>query len=315
MGYANEMQNKLPVIEFTKENSHPHSTSWISTRENVVRALEDYSCFIANYDKISLEIHEAIFRASKELFDLPVETKILNTSEYPGHGFLGQQPLIPLYESLGIENTTTPQGVQRFTNLMWPNGNDSFRESVLLYSKLVGKFDQIVMRMVSESYGIEKDYETIRESMTYLLKLIKYRGPKELEKKVGLSPHTDKSFITILHQHQVKGLEIKTKDGQWLVVDPSPSSFIVMAGDACMAWMNGRIEPAEHRVMMSGNEERYSLGVFTYIKDLIVQVPEELVDDEHPLQYKPFDHYKFLHFYFTEEARRSKCPIKAYCGL
>ncbi|KAL3528816.1 hypothetical protein ACH5RR_008138 [Cinchona calisaya] len=162
MGCASEMQSKLPVIEFTKENLDPNFNSWISTRENV------------------------------ELFDLPIETKVLDTSEYPGHGFLGQQPLVPLYETLGIENATTPHGVHKFTNLMWPNGNDSFCESIRKYSELVGEFDQIVMRMVSESYGTEKDYETILGSMTYLLKLFKYRGPKEHEKKVGLSPHTDK---------------------------------------------------------------------------------------------------------------------------
>lgn len=95
----------------------------------------------------------------------------------------------------------------------------------------------MVMAMVSESYGIEKYYESLLGSTSYLLRLIKYRGPKENERNLGIVPHTDKSFMSILHQRQVKGLEIKTKDGEWiLVVDPSPSSssFIVMAGDACM---------------------------------------------------------------------------------
>jgi hypothetical protein len=65
---------------------------------------------------------------------------------------------------------------------------------------------------------------------------------------------------------------------------------------------------------MSGNEARYSLGLFSF-SDGIVKVPEELVDDEHPLLYKPFDHLGLLHFFRTDEGYKSKCPIKAFCGV
>lgn len=90
------------------------------------------------------------------------------------------------------------------------------------------------MRMVSERYGIEKQYKPLQESISYLFKMIKYRPAKESERNLGIVPHTDKSFMSILHQHQVKGLEIKMKDEEWIIIDPSPSSFIVMAGDALM---------------------------------------------------------------------------------
>ncbi|KAM7483698.1 hypothetical protein LguiB_008281 [Lonicera macranthoides] len=224
----------LPVIEFSMKNLQPGTSTWLSTSKDVVRALEDYGSFIAMYDKFSIDQREAIFQSSEELFDLPTETKILNTSDTPSHGYVGQEPIIPLYEGLGIENATTLEGAQSFTNLMWPSGNPQFCETTLSFSKMVAELDQMVMTMVSESYGIEKYYESLLRSTSYLLRLIKYRGPKEKERNVGIVPHTDKSFMSILHQRQVKGLEIKTKDGEWILVDPSPSSFIVMAGDACM---------------------------------------------------------------------------------
>lgn len=109
-----------------------------------------------------------------------------------------------------------------------------FSETTLLFARLLADLDQMVMRMVSESYGIEKDYETLLGSTTYLLRLIKYRAPETNETNLGIIPHTDKSFMSILHQRQVKGLEIRTKEGEWILIDPSPSSFVVMAGDACM---------------------------------------------------------------------------------
>ncbi|KAL2458719.1 2-oxoglutarate (2OG) and Fe(II)-dependent oxygenase superfamily protein [Forsythia ovata] len=308
-------QPTLPIIDFSNNDLKPGSSSWLSISKDVVRALEDYGCFIVIYSEVSSEQHEAIFRAAEELFDLPTEIKVLNTSDTPSHGYVGQEPVIPLYEGLGIENATTLEGVQRFTNLLWPFGNDRFCGTALAYSKVVAGLDQVVMRMVAESYGIEKKYESLLESTSYLLRLIKYLGPEKNGTNLGIVPHTDKSFMSILHQHQVKGLEIKTKNDEWMVIDPSPSSFIVMAGDACMAWTNGRIEPAYHRVIMKGSEERYSLGLFSFIRDFIIEVAEELVDDEHPMQFKPFDHYKYIHFYYTDEGKRSKCPIKAYCGV
>ncbi|KAL3528821.1 hypothetical protein ACH5RR_008143 [Cinchona calisaya] len=311
-----KQHSQLPIIDFTKKTLDLSSSSWKSTSEEVVRALEEYGCFIAIYDKVSLELHQVIFGASQELFDLPTETKVLNTSDSPSHGYIGQVAKIPLLEALGIENATTLEGVQKFTNVFWPNGNHHLSETALSYSKLVAELNQMVLRMVSETYGVEKDCESLLGSMYYLLRLIKYRGPKENENNVGLFPHTDQTFMSILHQHQVNGLEIKAKNGEWVLIDLlSPSSFIVMAGDICMAWTNGRIKPPLHRVIMSGNEERYSLSLFAFIRDLIIQVPEELVDDEHPLQFKPFDPYNYLHFCCSVEGRKSNCQIKSYCGI
>lgn len=107
-------------------------------------------------------------------------------------------------------------------------------ESALSYSRIAAELDQMTMRMVSETYGIEKEYESLLGSMTYLLRLMKYRGPEENENNLGLLPHTDKSFMSIVHQHKINGLEVETKDGEWLRIDPSPHSFVVFAGEASM---------------------------------------------------------------------------------
>lgn len=93
----------------------------------------------------------------------------------------------------------------------------------------------MVMRMLLGSYGIEKHYENQKESTTYLLRLLKYRKREMDESGVGFKGHTDKSLISILHSNHVKGLQLRTKDGRdWLYFDPSPASFIVIAGDVCM---------------------------------------------------------------------------------
>lgn len=83
------------------------------------------------------------------------------------------------------------------------------------------------------------------------------------------------------------------------------------------AWTNGRVHCANHRVVMSGDEARYSVGLFSYAKPgYIVKAPEEIVDEEHPLLFKPFDYLEFLNFHRSEAGRTSgSYPLKAYCGV
>jgi isopenicillin N synthase-like dioxygenase len=81
------------------------------------------------------------------------------------------------------------------------------------------------------------------------------------------------------------------------------------------AWTNGRLHSPNHRVMMTGNEARYSAGLFSIPKaGYIVEAPKELVDEEHPLLFKPFDHVKFLGFYYTEAGQRAESALRTYCG-
>ena len=45
---------------------------------------------------------------------------------------------------------------------------------------------------------------------------MKYNGPQTTDTKPGLNAHTDKYILTILYQNQIEGLEVQTKDGQWI---------------------------------------------------------------------------------------------------
>lgn len=121
------VQTQLPIINFSDKTLEIGSSSWLSTSKEVVLALEQFGCFVATYSSFSPQLHEAIFKASEELFDLPTHVKIKNTSDTPSHGYVGQEPIIPLYEGLGIENSTTEEGVKKFTDLLWPAGNSHFR--------------------------------------------------------------------------------------------------------------------------------------------------------------------------------------------
>ncbi|XP_021817970.1 2-oxoglutarate-dependent dioxygenase AOP2-like [Prunus avium] len=310
-----EGQPKLPVLDFSKEALKPGTNSWLLACKDVRQALEEFGCFVVLYDKISPEFRNAFLGALQELFDLSTQTKMTNKYEKPLNGYVGQIPKLPLHESLGIDNATNLEETQKFTKLMWPGGNDKFCESAYSFAKVAEELDQMVTRMIFESYGVEKYYDSYVGSISYLLRLLKNRSPQENEPSLGFVAHTDKSFTTILYQNNhVNALEFETRSHEWIRVEFPPSSFIVMAGDALMAWSNDRILSPNHRVIMSGNETRFSLAQFAF-SDGEIHVPEELADEEHPLSYKSFDHPGLLRFFRSDDRFNSNSAIKAYCGV
>ncbi|KAG2723017.1 hypothetical protein I3843_02G131300 [Carya illinoinensis] len=312
---SSETLPKVPIIDFSNDKLKPGTNFWSSTCKDVRRALEEYGSFIAVYDKVTKVLEKAIHDAGKEFFDLPIETKVKNTPERTYHGYVGDIPVIPLHESTGIDNATTLEGTQKFTNLMWPNGNEHFSETVFTYSKLVAELDQMIQTMIFESYGVlDKHFESHQESTYYLLRLMKYKVPETNESNMGFRAHTDKSFAAIIQQLYIDGLEIETKDGKWITCDLLPHSFVFLAGDVLMGWSNGRIRSARHRVVLDTKEVRYSTGLFSFSEGMI-QVPEELVDEQHPLSFKSFHHQKFLRFFETEAGRNAESPLKVYCGV
>lgn len=117
---------KLPVIDLSNLKNETEET-WESVKIQVRQALEEYGCFEATFDHIPLHLQTSVLDGLKQLFDLPLAIKLCNTAERPYHGYVGQVPSLPLYESLGIEDALSPRKIDTFTNLMWPKGNPSFR--------------------------------------------------------------------------------------------------------------------------------------------------------------------------------------------
>lgn len=101
-----------------------------------------------------------------------------------------------------------------------------------MYAKIMAELDQTVTRMVFENYGVEKYYDSNIASTGYVIRFGKYKEYQNYDPKKGFPTHTDKSFTSIVQQHRVNAFEVQTRDGEWIGLDPTPSSFLYMVGDA-----------------------------------------------------------------------------------
>ena len=57
-----------------------------------------------------------------------------------------------------------------------------------------------------------------------------YPSCPEPELTLGMPPHSDYGFLTLLLQDEVEGLQIQ-HEGKWVTVEPRPNSFVVNVGD------------------------------------------------------------------------------------
>ncbi|KAJ8755208.1 hypothetical protein K2173_019006 [Erythroxylum novogranatense] len=228
----------------------------------VASALEEYGCFMLKYDKQVSMLHDALFSVLEEIFDLPVETKRKNVSDVPSLPILR----VTLCSVLYFKKASAFPRLQ-------PSNELKISSTLFCRTSAVRRICYLFLAFFFL-------FESRKESTDYLFRMMKYRVSKKDEVKVGSVYHKDMDFLSVLDQNQVNGLEMKAKDGQWFSIDYKPWTLFVMAG-----------EPLMHRVMINGNKERYSVGLFSYSHKGMVEVPEELVDDEHPLQFKPYNYY------------------------
>lgn len=185
-------------------------------------------------------------------------------------------------------------------------------------SRELVELNKMLVKMIVEGVLVGKEDIIKREESEKLggtsnMRLMKYRVPRKEDSDAALVPHTDKNTLTILIQNDVHGLQFLTKDGQWVQPTFPPNAFIVIVGDVLKAWSNGRLHAMSHRVIMRGQKERYSLGVFLLPMDHTkIEVPPQLVDQHHPLRYRSFTYGQYIDFYTSSPQDNA---LELFAGL
>ncbi|KAF8034414.1 hypothetical protein BT93_C0652 [Corymbia citriodora subsp. variegata] len=264
---------KLPPIDLSElDGSKPRTGRWDSSQSRVRRALEEFGCFEALYDKMTLELHNDAFQESEELLELPTDVR---------HRFH-----FPAKPSVGYFANWSAQGsIEGLADLMWPEGNTRFCETMNAYVTRVLELDSLVKKLTLGSLGFDEYMESLAKLVEYNFPLMRYAASEtEESKKPEAACHRDANFMTILHQNHANGLE---------------------------GWSNGRLHGPCHRVMMSGHEARYCIGLFSSIQGT-VQCPDELVDNHHPLLFKPFDVLCLSRIYKTKENQNGASAMDTY---
>ena len=83
---------------------------------------------------------------------------------------------------------------------------------------------------------------------------------------IRAAAHEDINLITLLVSASASGLQLKTREGEWLDVSTTPDNIIVDAGDMLARITNDLIPATTHRVVnpTGPNVDRYSMPFFMH---------------------------------------------------
>ncbi|MED6219834.1 hypothetical protein PIB30_039395 [Stylosanthes scabra] len=73
---------------------------------------------------------------------------------------------------------------------------------------------------------------------------------------------SDTSFLTIVLQDKIGGLQLLKDGNNWVGVKPNPQALVVNIGDLFQALSNGVYKSAKHRVVASKKVDRFSIAYF-----------------------------------------------------
>ncbi|XP_058730769.1 protein DMR6-LIKE OXYGENASE 1-like [Vicia villosa] len=186
--------------------------------------------------------------------------------------------------------------VTQWTNQS-PQYPPHFRAITEEYIKEMEKLAYKLLELIALSLELEvKRFEEFFKDQTSFITFNHYPPCPYPHLALGVGRHKDSSALTILVQDEVGGLEVRRKsDQEWVLVKPTPNAYIINIGDIIQVWSNDEYESVEHRVVVNSERERFSIPFFFFPAHYTEVKPlEELVNEENPSKYRPYNLGKFL---------------------
>ena len=153
---------------------------------------------------------------------------------------------------------------------VWPNEIQDFKPNLLdLYSSLEECSDVLLVAL-AEYLGESKDtFTNVTDEGNTILRALYYPALTDREVIPGAiraAAHEDINVITLLIASTSSGLQILTRDGEWIDVVADEGEIIADAGDMLSRVTNGYIPATTHRVVNPDDsaQERYSIPFFVH---------------------------------------------------
>lgn len=109
------------------------------------------------------------------------------------------------------------------------------RDILEQYSKQVKKLGILLFKLLSEALGLNPNHLNEIDCSEGLLVLCHYYPAcPQPESTIGASKHSDDSFLTVLLQDHIGGLQVLHQD-KWVNISPVPGALVVNIGDLLQA--------------------------------------------------------------------------------
>ena len=233
--------------------------------------------YIINHG-IEKTLVEQLFQVSKQFHSQPLSEKMRVALDHNHRGYIAINTSTDVNSKLA--DVKKPNQSESFMVMredkselpdvylsgpnQWPK-LENFKEVLEKYTCNMTKLGRNLMRLALLSSGV-KDLSVMQslDTPTIWLRLLHYppiskNSPSDL---YGSAPHTDFGCLTILAQDEIGGLQVQTREGEWIDVPKLEGSFVVNVGDMLSRYTNGLLRSTPHRVINKSGKERFSCPFF-----------------------------------------------------
>ncbi len=275
-------------------------------------AARDIGFFAVANHGIDAALVDDLFAASHAFFALPETQKarvaIERSPQYLGYARYASERLAPQLPGDAKESFNMGREIAAddplyvagtpFVGLnQWPE-LPGFRATLIAYYDALLALGMTLHRAIALDLGINPDFfrDAFRQPISALRLLHYPPHPGEFDgHQYGAGPHTDYGNITLLAQDHNGGLEVRTRGGEWIAVDPIPDTFVCNIGDALMRWSNDVYVSNPHRVVNRSGNDRYSAAFFCEPDpDALIACLPECSGPDRPAKYAPIAFADYL---------------------
>lgn len=264
---------QVPIIDLGRAR-----TGGVAERRRVAGAIDE-ACreigfFAIAGHGVSTELVDDLRRKAHAFFELPMSSKLAARHPVPGtnrgyHPAGGEAlaaandavapPDLKEYFHVGPVDAaadayyTSALGRRHFEPNIWPATPAGFPDVVTVYYRAMSALIVFLMRLAALALDVEEtffDDKVHRSIGTMRLNYYPASATPPIPGQLRASAHTDYGGFTILSGEDVPGgLQVRTRDGHWIDVATSPTTFVVNIGDLLMRWTNDRWLSNLHRVV------------------------------------------------------------------
>jgi isopenicillin N synthase-like dioxygenase len=260
--------------------------------------------YVANHG-VPAELVASAFAAAERFHALPLERKLEVKVETDNQGYmpmggskhrtsdglrLSDKPNVNeaffLRREFGPDHPKFGQDFHKENR--WPQELPGFRETVVEYFEALQGLARRMLPLYARALELPPAYfDELFTDPVSTLRLTHYPALSAAADEYSIAPHFDSSFMTILAQNKVPGLQILDyQTDQWLDVGVIEGTFIVNIGEVLRRFSNGLFLATPHRAYNVSGGDRYAIPYFMHPNDDVVvePLPSSLVQRD-PVDY------------------------------
>ena len=179
---------------------------------------------------------------------------------------------------------------------IWPGQPAGFRET---FETLYADLDRVgatILSRIAVWLGLDRNwFDPAIADGNSVLRLLHYPPVPNAEGgAIRAGAHEDINLITLLLGAEEAGLELLTREGKWLAVDPPQGALVVNIGDMLQRLTNHVLPSTTHRVRNPAGpraaHSRYSMPFFLHLRsDFPFVTLPQCITAQNPDRYAPKD--------------------------